>query len=103
MIASYVLASYGEDARQLRSATIFAVVNLLGSAFFLIGVASLYHMTGQLDMQRIQTSLQVFQPESVILPAVLLFVAFSIKLGIFPFHFWLPAVYTGTRPAVAAS
>jgi multicomponent Na+:H+ antiporter subunit D len=31
-----------------------------------------------------------------------LFVAFSVKLGLFPFHFWLPAVYTGTRPAVAA-
>ena len=30
------------------------------------------------------------------------FVAFGIKLGLFPFHFWLPTVYTGARPAVAA-
>jgi multicomponent Na+:H+ antiporter subunit D len=29
-------------------------------------------------------------------------VAFSVKLGLFPFHFWLPTVYTGARPAVAA-
>ncbi|HET7094885.1 MAG TPA: proton-conducting transporter membrane subunit, partial [Thermomicrobiales bacterium] len=31
-----------------------------------------------------------------------LFVAFGVKLGLFPFHFWLPAVYTGVRPSVAA-
>jgi multicomponent Na+:H+ antiporter subunit D len=102
MIASYVLASYGDTARQLRSASIFAVVNLLGSAFFLIGIASLYHVTGRLDMAGIATTVDVFEPDTVILSTALIFIAFSIKLGIFPFHFWLPAVYTGTRPAVAA-
>ena len=33
MIASYILTGYGQEARQLRAATIFIVVNLLGSAF----------------------------------------------------------------------
>jgi multicomponent Na+:H+ antiporter subunit D len=102
MIAAYVLTSYGEEPRQLRSATIFTVVNLLGSAFFLIGIASLYHVTGRLDMVGIETRITIFEPDAVILSAVLIFIAFSVKLGIFPFHFWLPAVYTGTRPAVAA-
>jgi multicomponent Na+:H+ antiporter subunit D len=37
-----------------------------------------------------------------LLAATIIFVAFSIKLGLFPFHFWLASVYTGTRPAVAA-
>ena len=40
--------------------------------------------------------------QSAILTGSLIFVAFGIKLGLFPFHFWLAAVYTGTRPAVAA-
>jgi multicomponent Na+:H+ antiporter subunit D len=102
MISSYILAGYGEQARQLRSAMIFAVVNLLGSAFFLIGIASLYHLTGRLDMAGIGVRVLVFESEAVILSSVLIFTAFGIKLGIFPFHFWLPAVYTGTRPAVAA-
>ena len=102
MIASYILTGYGQEARQLRAATIFTVVNLLGSAFFLIGIASLYHITGRLDMGGIGVRVLLFEPEAVILSAVLIFTAFSIKLGIFPFHFWLPAVYTGTRPAVAA-
>jgi multicomponent Na+:H+ antiporter subunit D len=102
MIAAYVLAGYGEEPRQLRSATVFAVVNLLGSAFFLIAIASLYHLTGRLYMEGIAIRVAVFPSEAVILSAALLLIAFSIKLGLFPFHFWLPAVYIGTRPAVAA-
>ena len=39
---------------------------------------------------------------AAILIAVGFFVAFSVKLGLFPFHFWLPTVYTGAGPAVAA-
>ena len=41
-------------------------------------------------------------PNAAILIAVGFFVAFGVKLGLFPFHFWLPTVYTGSRPAVAA-
>lgn len=102
MIAAYVLTGYGEDRRQLRSAMIFAVVNLLGSAFFLFGIAALYHLTGRLDMAGIAVRIAVFESEATILSYTMILVAFSVKLGLFPFHFWLPAVYTGTRPAVAA-
>ena len=102
MISSYVLTGYGDEGRQLRSATIFVIVNLLGSAFFLMGIAALYHQTGRLDMRGIAERAALIAPESMILSAVLIFTAFGIKLGLFPFHFWLPAVYTGTRPAVAA-
>src|SRR3712207_9272128 len=41
-------------------------------------------------------------PNAAVLIAVGFFAAFSVKLGLFPFHFWLPTVYTGARPAVAA-
>ncbi len=78
------------------------VVNLLGSVFFLMAIAALYHVTGTLEMQDIAARGALVVPNSRILIAALIFVAFSVKLGLFPFHFWLPAVYTGTRPAVAA-
>jgi len=102
MVAAYVLASYGETPRQLRAALIFIVVNLLGSVLFLIGIAAMYHNTGWLDMERISVLTPLIDQNPAILTATIVFVAFSIKLGLFPFHFWLPAVYTGTRPAVAA-
>ena len=102
MVSAYVLTGYGERSRQLRAAMIFAVVNLLGSVFFLISITALYHVTGSLDMQVIAVRLTQVEANPAILTAATLFVAFGIKLGLFPFHFWLPAVYTGTRPAVAA-
>ncbi len=102
MIASYVLTAYGEERRQLRAAAIFAVVNLLGSTLFLIGIAALYHVTGRLDLFGISSRIVEVPSRTVVLSATLIFVAFGVKLGLFPFHFWLAAVYTGTRPAVAA-
>jgi multicomponent Na+:H+ antiporter subunit D len=102
MIASYALVAYGEGARQIRAAFIFATVNLLGSVLFLIGVAALYHLTGTLEMAEIAVRTEEVATVPVLLTAVVIFVAFGVKLGIFPFHFWLPVVYTGTRPAVAA-
>ena len=102
MISAYVMASYGETPRQFRAALIFIVVNLLGSVLFLIGIAAIYHTTGWLDMERIAERMPIVAENPAILSSTIIFVAFGIKLGLFPFHFWLPAVYTGTRPAVAA-
>lgn len=102
MIASYVLVGYGGGPRQTRAAFIFATVNLLGSVMFLIAVAGLYHLTGTLQMSQIAVGVAEQTSASSLSIAVVIFVAFGVKLGLFPFHFWLPAVYTGVRPAVAA-
>ncbi len=102
MVAAYILSSYGESPRQLRASLIFIVVNILGSVLFLIGIAAIYHTTGYLDMSLISSQMPLLDENPAILTATIVFVAFSTKLGLFPFHFWLPAVYTGTRPAVAA-
>jgi multicomponent Na+:H+ antiporter subunit D len=102
MVASYILTSYGEERRQIRAAVIFAVVNLLGSVLFLIGIVSLYHTTGTLDMMSIAARMPIVEQNPAIVAGTLLFVALGVKLGTFPFHFWLPAVYTGVHASVAA-
>ncbi|MBX3030386.1 MAG: oxidoreductase [Chloroflexi bacterium] len=102
MLASYVLATYGGSRRSLGSALVFTLVNLLGTFVFLLSVAGIYHVTGTLDMAAIGARMDAVDPNAGILIAVGFFVAFSVKLGLFPFHFWLPTVYTGARPAVAA-
>jgi multicomponent Na+:H+ antiporter subunit D len=102
MTASFVLAGYREEDYQIRAAFVFAVVNLLGSVLFLIGIAALYSVTGSLDMDVISRRAEGLDPASVIAIAALLFAAFCLKLGLFPFHFWLPAVYVGSHAPVAA-
>ena len=102
MTAAYVLATYGGGRRELGAALVFTVANLLGTFVFLLSVAGLYHVTGTLDMGRIAARMSDVDASTGILIAVGFFVAFSVKLGLFPFHFWLPTVYTGAGPAVAA-
>jgi multicomponent Na+:H+ antiporter subunit D len=102
MTAAYVLAAYGGTRRELAGALVFTTVNLLGTFIFLLSVAGVYHVTGALDMATIAERMRDVEPNSAILIAVGFFVAFSVKLGLFPFHFWLPTVYTAAGPAVAA-
>ena len=102
MTAAYTLTSYRERDYQVRAAFIFAIINLLGSVVFLISVAALYHVTGSLDMQTVAARIENVAPNSIITIAAAVFVAFCLKLGLFPFHFWLPAVYIGSHAPVAA-
>lgn len=102
MTASFILATYGQEPREVRDALTFLVTNLIGSALFLSGVVGLYRLTGTLDMGEISIWVATAEPTSVILVSALIFVAMSVKLGLFPFHFWLPAVYRGLRPVSAA-
>ena len=102
MISAYVVTGYGGEARQVGAAFIFAVVNLLGSFLFLMAVAAIYHVTGTLEMAAVGERIGDVEPSTVILIAVTVFVAFGVKLGLFPFHFWLPVVYASVRPAIAA-
>ncbi len=102
MAAGYILATYGGTRRELGAALVFTAVNLLGTFVFVLSVAGVYHVTGTLDMTQIAARLDTVNPNAAVLIAVGFFIAFGVKLGLFPFHFWLPTVYTGARPAVAA-
>ncbi|MDP8926122.1 MAG: oxidoreductase [Actinomycetota bacterium] len=102
MTAAYVLVGYRERDYQVRGALIFATVNLLGSVVFLIAIAALYHVTGTLQMRAIAETVGEVNPNSLVAIAAAIFVAFALKLGLFPFHFWLPAVYVGSHASVAA-
>jgi multicomponent Na+:H+ antiporter subunit D len=102
MISAYALAASGREGRMVGSALIFAVVNLLGSFLFLIATATLYRATGTLEMLAVAERARDIDPNTAAVISVLYFVAFGVKLGLFPFHFWLPSVYGSAPPAVAA-
>jgi multicomponent Na+:H+ antiporter subunit D len=102
LVAAYVLSVYGRTPRAIGAGLVFTAVNVVGTFVFLLSVASLYRVTGTLDMAAIAERMDGADPNAAILIAVGFFVAFGVKLGLFPFHFWLPTVYTGSRPAVAA-
>lgn len=103
VVTSFALAAYGYGRAELRGTFIYAVVNILGSVLFLIGVAAVYNSTGTLDLTQLSARIGAEETEALILPATLLFVSLSVKLGLFPFHSWIPVLYSHARPAVASA
>ena len=102
VVTSFALAAYGHGRAEVRGAFVYTGLNLFGSALFLLGVAAVYHEAGTLDIEQL-TQLPPGARGSLILPAVLLLTALLIKLGAFPFHGWVPVLYSHARPAVAAA
>ncbi|HWC26324.1 MAG TPA: proton-conducting transporter membrane subunit [Solirubrobacteraceae bacterium] len=102
MIAAYALTAASGRGPRGGAAFIFAVVNLVGSFLFLIAIGALYRATGTLEMQAVAERAAELNPNTAIVIAIAIFVAFGIKLGLFPFHFWLPSVYLGVSPHIAA-
>ena len=102
MISAYALTAAGGSGRELGAAFLFAVVNLVGSFLFLIAIGALYRATGTLEMEAVAAQAAPLEPNTAILIAITFFVAFGIKLGLFPFHFWLPTVYVSVSPPVGA-
>jgi multicomponent Na+:H+ antiporter subunit D len=77
-------------------------VNLLGSMIFLVGVTGIYHAAGTLDFGLAEQTLRA-QDEPIPLFGAMLLTALSLKLGLFPFHGWVPLLYSHARPAITAA
>ncbi|MNJ94853.1 Na(+)/H(+) antiporter subunit D [compost metagenome] len=103
LMASFFLISITKKRSALSGGFKYAVLNVLSSMLFLVGIAFVYAASGTLDFARlIQVSLAQGQSAAMVVGVVFLVVAFSIKAGLFPFFFWLPASYPSAITALAA-
>lgn len=102
MICAYGLTAAEGTEGRFRAAFTFAVVNLVGSFLFLIAIGALYRATGTLEMLAVAERAAELNPNTALLLAVTFLVAFGVKLGLFPFHAWLPAVYLAVPAWIAA-
>ncbi len=105
LIASYGLLLHAGGARRLRAAIHYVAFNLTGSILFLIAVASLYGLTGTLNMADLAQRVPLLAPENALLArsaALLLLVVFCVKAALLPLYFWLPAAYGAAAAPVAA-
>jgi multicomponent K+:H+ antiporter subunit D len=105
LAASYGLALHGGGRNRVRSALHYIAINLVASFLFLIGVALIYATTGTLNMADIARAVPAIAAEDRGLfeaGAAVLGVAFLIKAGSWPLHFWLPNTYSSAAPPVAA-
>ncbi len=104
VITSFVLVTLGGQEDQVKGGMRFVVLNLLASMIFLGGIAVTYGVLGTLNIAHMALLLPQTSVPSWVTPVLagLLFVAFSSKAALFPFHFWLPCSYHTTHPAINA-
>ena len=90
-VPMYVLIAIWGGLNRIYATIKFFVYSYIGSVFMLVGVVSLYKMGGTFDMQALMGQSYPFPFQAFAF--VLFFIAFSIKVPMFPFHTWLPAAH----------
>ncbi len=105
LLASYGLMLHGGGRLRVRAGLHYVVLNLCGSALFLIAVGTLYGLFGTLNMADLARRMAMVTPENLG-PAraagLLLFAVFALKAALLPLYLWLPAAYARTSAPVAA-
>lgn len=105
LIASYSLLMHGGDKNNTRAALQYVIMNLVGSAVFLIALGILYGVLGTLNMADMAIQVSQLQGDDVYLAKIgglLLLVVFALKGALLPLHLWLPNTYATAMPVVAA-
>lgn len=105
LMASYGLAVVTPTRMRLKAAFPYVVVNLVGSAVFLLALALLYALAGSLnwrEMGQALAHLPATQQPLAQVAVVLLVMVFALKAALFPLHAWLVPLYSHINPRVAA-
>jgi NADH-quinone oxidoreductase subunit M len=94
LIPMYFLIGVWGHERRIYAAVKFILYTMIGSALMLVGILYLYRMTGSFNLTVIQSQIAggalALTGAAQILLFLAFFIAFAIKVPMFPFHTWLP-------------
>ena len=86
----------------IEAAMKYFVLAALASGFLLYGMSMLYGATGSLDLNEVSKAIMTGQIKHQVLVfgTVFLVAGLAFKLGVVPFHMWIPDVYQGAPTVV---
>jgi len=102
-LSSYALVALRRDnANATEAAMKYFVLGAMASGFLLYGLSMMYGATGSLDVNAVFKAIASGQIKHQVLVFGLVFVVagLAFKLGVVPFHMWIPDVYQGAPTAV---
>lgn len=105
LIASYALLIHAGGKEKTRAGFHYVTINLLGSAFFLIALGTLYGTVGTLNMADMATKISEITPAKQAVAkagGLLLLLVFGLKSAMLPLQFWLTRTYAAAAAPVAA-
>jgi NADH-quinone oxidoreductase subunit M len=93
----FLIGIWGHD-RRIYAAVKFILYTMFGSILMLVAILWLYNVTGSFDFVEIQAKLHAglvsLAPNTELLLFCAFFLAFAIKVPLFPLHTWLPDAHT---------
>ncbi len=99
-IACYALLAMGGD-RAVLATFRYVLIGTIAASLYLLGLGYLYALTGTLNMADLTVRLtEVVDSPTTAVAVALIVVGLAIKAAVFPFHGWLPDVYTYAPPPV---
>lgn len=102
-LSSYALVALRRDyILSVEAGMKYFVLGALASGFLLYGMSMLYGATGTLNVQEAFAAIQSGQLKHQVLVFGLVFIVagLAFKLGVVPFHMWIPDVYQGAPTAI---
>jgi NADH-quinone oxidoreductase subunit N len=101
-LSLYALVALRRDNAQATEAAMkYFVLGALASGFLLYGLSMMYGATGSLDLGEVYKATLTGQINKQVLAFGLVFIVagLAFKLGVVPFHMWVPDVYQGAPTA----
>ena len=102
-LSSYALVALRRDnATATEAAMKYFVLGAMASGFLLYGMSMLYGATGTLDINSVFKAISSGEVNHQVLVFGLVFIVagLAFKLGVVPFHMWIPDVYQGAPTAI---
>lgn len=102
-LSSYALVALRRDNEAaVEAAMKYFVLGAMASGFLLYGMSMLYGATGSLDIGQVFKAINSGEIRHQVLVFGLVFVVagLAFKLGVVPFHMWIPDVYQGAPTAI---
>ncbi|SFZ97495.1 NADH-ubiquinone oxidoreductase chain N [hydrothermal vent metagenome] len=105
-LALYTLIALHNRVNSYEAAVKYFTMGALAAAFFAMGSAAIYALTGSVELYKVAEVMsgRLGEPGIMITifgASMLLLVAFAFKLSLFPFHTWAPDVYEGASSPLA--
>jgi NADH-quinone oxidoreductase subunit N len=97
-LSLYALVALRRDhAVSTEAAMKYFVLGALASGFLLYGISMMYGATGSLDLNEVAKTIAAGTVNKPVLVFGLVFIVagLAFKLGVVPFHMWVPDVYQG--------
>jgi NADH-quinone oxidoreductase subunit N len=100
-LSMYALVALKRDDKIATEAAMkYFVLGALASGLLLFGMSIIYGATGSLDLNTISEALGKSNRTAVALGLIFIAAGVAFKLGVVPFHMWVPDVYNGAPTAV---